>query len=96
MVDLPSKTVLSNPVGCGPGGFASGTAWRESTLRRNLQRASRAGASSQPGVRFVAVNVDGALRTVPDLARPEFRGYCPASAGSHLNLTGTGRVSKSA
>jgi hypothetical protein len=40
---------------CAPVSFAAGTAWRESTLRRNLKR-----APDQPGVRFVAVKVNGA------------------------------------
>lgn len=47
-------------MGCAPGSFSSGTAWRESTLRRNLQRAGAGRAPAQPAVRFVALKLNGA------------------------------------
>jgi transposase-like protein len=54
-----------------------------STLRRNLNRASRGSAPGQPGVRFVAVKVNGAAPA----AKP-----APAPAGLEVVLAGGRRV----
>ena len=69
-------------MGCAPGSFANGTAWRERTLRRNLQRAARDRAPGQPGVRFVAVKVNGAAAAKA----------APAPAGLEVVLAGGRRI----
>ena len=75
---MPSKLV-----GCAPRSFASGTAWRESTLRRNLKRAGALPAPAPPGVRFVAVNVNGTVPPAPQ---------APAPAGLEVVLAGGRRI----
>jgi transposase-like protein len=54
-----------------------------STLHRNLKRASRGSASGQPGVRFVAVKVNGAAPASQ---------WAPAAAGLEVVLAGGRRI----
>jgi hypothetical protein len=46
-------------VGYAPGSSASSTGWRSSTLRRHLKRQRQAQGPPEPGVRFMALKVNG-------------------------------------
>ena len=63
--------------------FCQRHGWAPSPLRRNLNRAGAGSAPAQPGVRFVAVNVNGA-------APPTKK--APAAAGLEVVLAGGRRI----
>jgi hypothetical protein len=63
--------------------FCQRHGWRESTLRRNLQRAGAASGPGQPAVRFVAVKLNGAAAST----KP-----APAPVGLEVVLAGGCRI----